>query len=152
VSMRNATAYGVSPRLRLDIVLNNLVAWAHTTGAIRLQSDGTAWRPLVHIRDIAKTTLALLDAPDKLVRAEAFNVGSADQTYRIRTLAEIVHARMPECDVTFAEGASADARSYRVDFSKLESRFPDSRLEWTAERGTDELATAYAAVGLNESD
>jgi nucleoside-diphosphate-sugar epimerase len=152
VSMRNATAYGVSPRLRLDIVLNNLVAWAHTTGAIRLQSDGTAWRPLVHIRDIAKTTLTLLDAPPDLIRGEAFNVGSAEQNYRIRTLAEIVRERLPHCEVEFAEGASADARSYRVDFSKLEATFPESRLEWTAERGTDELATAYESVGLTADE
>jgi nucleoside-diphosphate-sugar epimerase len=152
VSMRNATAYGVSPRLRLDIVLNNLVAWAHTTGAIRLQSDGTAWRPLVHIRDIAKTTLALLVAPTGLIRGEAFNIGSAEQNYRIRTLAEIVRERLPNCEVEFAEGASADARSYRVDFSKLEATFPDNQLEWTAERGTDELAAAYEAVGLTAAE
>jgi nucleoside-diphosphate-sugar epimerase len=138
VSMRNATAYGVSPRLRLDIVLNNLVAWAHTTGAVRLQSDGRAWRPLVHIRDIAKATLTLLEAPPDLIRGEAFNIGSADQNYTIRALAEIVRQRLPHCDVEFAEGAAADARSYRVDFSKFESRFPECGFEWTAERGADE--------------
>jgi nucleoside-diphosphate-sugar epimerase len=148
VSMRNATAYGASPRLRLDIVLNNLVAWAHTTGSIRLQSDGCAWRPLVHIRDISKTTLALLEAPADQIRGEAFNVGSADQNYRIRTLAQIVHERLPHCEVAFAEGASADARSYRVDFSKLATSFPHSQLEWTAERGADELAVAYELNGL----
>jgi nucleoside-diphosphate-sugar epimerase len=148
VSMRNATAYGVSPRLRLDIVLNNLVAWAHATGSIRLQSDGSAWRPLVHIRDISTTALALLAAPADVIRGEAFNVGSADQNYRIRTLAEIVHERLPHCEVTFAEGASADARSYRVDFSKLETTFPEHRLDWTAERGADELAVAYERYGL----
>jgi nucleoside-diphosphate-sugar epimerase len=148
VSMRNATAYGVSPRLRLDIVLNNLVAWAHTTGAIRLQSDGTPWRPLVHIRDIARATLALLDAPPDLVSGEAFNIGTAEQNYRIRDLAEIVKTRLPQCEITFAEGASPDPRSYRVDFSKFASRFPDCQLEWTAERGADELATAYEQIGL----
>jgi nucleoside-diphosphate-sugar epimerase len=148
VSMRNATVYGRSPRLRLDIVLNNLVAWAHTTGAIRLQSDGSSWRPLVHVRDVAGATLALLEAPEDAIRGEAFNIGSAEQNYRIRDLAEIVHDRLPNCEVTFAEGAEADPRSYRVDFSKFSSTFPECRFEWTAESGTDELVRAYEEVGL----
>lgn len=152
VSMRNATVYGVSPRLRLDIVLNNLVAWAHTTGAIRLQSDGSSWRPLIHVRDVARATLALLEAPDQVVRGEAFNIGSDAQNYRIRELAEIVHGRLPQCEVTFAEGASADPRSYRVDFAKFESAFPQCQFEWTAESGVDELARAYEEVGLTFED
>jgi nucleoside-diphosphate-sugar epimerase len=152
VSMRNATAYGVSSRLRLDVVLNNLVAWAHTTGAIRLQSDGTSWRPLVHVRDIARATLALLHAPEDAIRGEAFNIGSSEQNYRIRELAEIVQRRLPLSTITFAEGASHDPRSYRVDFSKYSSGFPDSRPEWTAERGADELARAYEAVDLTLDD
>jgi nucleoside-diphosphate-sugar epimerase len=152
VSMRNATVYGLSPRLRLDIVLNNLVAWAHTTGAIQLQSDGSSWRPLVHARDVARATLALLEAPDEVVRGEAFNIGSAEQNYRIRDLAEIVHDRLPQCEVTYAEGASADPRSYRVDFGKFESAFPQCRFEWTAERGAEELARAYEEVGLTFED
>ena len=148
VFMRNATVYGLSPRLRLDVVLNNLVAWAHTTGAIQLQSDGSSWRPLVHVRDVARATLTLLEAPDDLVRGEAFNIGSAAQNYRIRELAEVVHARLPDCEVTFAEGASPDPRSYRVDFSKFATAFPSCSFEWTAERGADELAKGYEAVGL----
>jgi nucleoside-diphosphate-sugar epimerase len=152
VFMRNATVYGLSPRLRLDVVLNNLVAWAHTTGAIQLQSDGSSWRPLVHVRDVAKATLALLAAPEDLVRGEAFNIGSAPQNYRIRELAEIVHGRLPQCEVTFADGASADPRSYRVDFSKFASAFPSFSFEWTAERGADELVRGYEAVGLTLED
>ena len=148
VAMRNATVYGISPRLRLDIVLNNLVAWAHTTGAIRLQSDGSSWRPLVHVQDIARATIALLEAPVELVAGEAYNIGTEAQNYRIRELAEIVHDRLPHCDVTFAEGASPDPRSYRVAFSKFASAFPECRFEWTAERGADELASAYESVGL----
>ena len=108
VSMRNATAYGASPRLRLDIVLNNLVGWAHTTGKVKLQSDGSAWRPLVHVRDITAVAIALLDAPAPVVRAQAFNIGSAEQNYRIRDLAEVVREVMPHCDVTFAEDAGPD--------------------------------------------
>lgn len=152
VSIRSATAYGVSPRLRLDVVLNNFVAWAHTTGAIRLLSDGTSWRPLVHIRDIAKATLALLAAPAKEVAGEAFNIGTTDQNYLIRDLAEIVRRRLPACEVTYASDAAPDPRSYRVDFSKFASRFPDCVFDWTAERGVDELATAYEREGLTLDD
>jgi len=150
--MRNATVYGVSPRLRLDVVLNNLLAWAHTTGAIRLQSDGSSWRPLVHVQDVARAVLALLEAPEDVVRGEAFNVGSDGQNYRIRDLAEIVHARLPQCEIEFAAGASADPRSYRVDFRKFASTFPGCSFEWTAERGADELARACRAVGLTLAD
>ncbi|CAN5257443.1 NAD(P)-dependent oxidoreductase [soil metagenome] len=152
VAMRCAMAYGVSPRLRLDIVLNNLVAWAHTTGAIRLQSDGRSWRPLVHIRDIARAALAMLEAPADTVRGESFNVGSDDQNYRIRDLAEIVHECLPECEVTCAESASSDPRSYRVDFSKFASTFPDCHFGWSAERGAAERADAYQAFGLVRED
>jgi nucleoside-diphosphate-sugar epimerase len=152
VSMRNATAYGVSPKLRLDVVLNNLVAWAHTTGAIKLLSDGTSWRPLVHIRDIAKVTLALLEAPAEQIKGEAFNIGSTEANYRIRDLADVVQRRLPDCEVTFASDASPDPRSYRVDFSKLASRLPDCALDWTAELGADELATAYETIGLTVDD
>lgn len=152
VAMRNATVYGASPRLRLDIVLNNLVAWAHTTGAIRLESDGTSWRPLIHVQDVARATATLLDAPRELVAGEAFNIGTAEQNYRIRELAEVVHARLPECAVTFADTAASDPRSYRVDFSKFADAFPDCRFAWTAERGADELATAYDVVGLTFDD
>ena len=152
VAMRNATVYGASPRLRLDIVLNNLVAWAHTTGAIRLQSDGTPWRPLVHVRDVAAATVALLDAPADLVAGQAFNIGSAEQNYRIGELAEIVHERFPQCAVTFAEGAAPDPRSYRVDFTKFATAFPGFRYEWTADRGADELASAYEQVRLTHDD
>jgi nucleoside-diphosphate-sugar epimerase len=152
ISMRNATVYGVSPRLRLDVVLNNLVAWADTTGSIRMQSDGTPWRPLVHVRDVARAALALLTAPAELVGGEAFNVGSADQNYRIGELAEIVQQRLPECDITYADGAGSDPRSYRVDFSKLESTLPDFHCEWGAERGADELARAFAEIGLSADD
>jgi nucleoside-diphosphate-sugar epimerase len=152
VAMRNATVYGVSPRLRLDVVLNNLVAWAHTTGAVRLRSDGRSWRPLVHVRDVARATVALLEAPHDEVAGKAFNIGSAEQNYRIRELAEIVHKRLPRCDVTYAETASSDPRSYRVDFSRFTTAFPAARPEWSAERGVEELASAYERVGLSVQD
>src|ERR1700722_4842996 len=105
--MRNATVYGVSPRLRLDIVLNNLAAWSHTTGRIRLLSDGTSWRPLIHVRDVAKAAIAILAAPEERIRGEAINVGSNEQNYLIRDLAEML-SRISGCDVEVAEGSSAD--------------------------------------------
>jgi nucleoside-diphosphate-sugar epimerase len=146
-SMRNATVYGVSPRLRLDVVLNNLAAWAHTTGRIRLLSDGSAWRPLVHVRDVALVAQAVLEAPEELIQGQAVNVGSAQQNYRIRELAEMLGAETG-CEIEVATGAETDPRSYRVDFSKLEQLFPDLKLEWDAERGARELIDAYRDNGL----
>jgi nucleoside-diphosphate-sugar epimerase len=147
VSMRNATVYGVSPRLRLDIVLNNLAGWAHTTGRIRLLSDGRSWRPLIHVRDLTSAALALLEAPDDLVRGEAFNVGSDDQNYLVRDLAEVL-ADVTGCEIEFASDASPDPRSYRVDFSKLSHAFPAIRCDWDSRRGSEELVSAYRSVPL----
>jgi len=151
VSMRNATVFGVSPRLRLDIVLNNLAAWAHTTGRIRLLSDGMAWRPLVHVEDVARATLALLEAPEEAVRGEAFNVGTDEQNYLVRQLAEMLE-EITGCAIEVAAGSAADQRSYRVDFSKLARTFPHLVLEWDAERGARELIDAYREVGLTKDD
>ncbi|HJX76512.1 MAG TPA: SDR family oxidoreductase, partial [Gaiella sp.] len=151
VSMRNATVYGVSPRLRLDIVLNNLAAWSHVTGKIRLLSDGMSWRPLLHVRDLAKVAVRMVEAPSELVAGRAFNVGSAAQNYLVRDLAEVL-AEVTGCEVEFAGDASPDPRSYRVDFSELERAFPDLELDWNARRGAEELVGAYRAVGLTEDD
>jgi nucleoside-diphosphate-sugar epimerase len=148
VAMRNATAYGVSPRLRLDVVLNNLAAWAHTTGHITLQSDGSSWRPIVHIRDISEATLALAEAPDGQIAHRAYNIGVDSENYQVRDLAEIVQRHAPGCDVAFAEGASPDPRSYRVDFGRFANGFPDCRLTWTADAGAQELLAAYREIGL----
>ena len=124
VSMRNATVYGVSPRLRLDIVLNNLAGWAQTTGRIRLLSDGMSWRPLIHVRDLSRVAVAILAAPEELVQGQAFNVGSAEQNYLVRDLAGVL-AEVTGCSIELAGDASPDPRSYRVDFSKLAGAFPD---------------------------
>ena len=147
VSMRNATVYGASPRLRLDIVLNNLAGWAHTTGSIRLMSDGRSWRPLIHVRDLSRVALAMLEAPDDLVRGEAFNVGSAEQNYLIRDLAGVL-ADVTGCEIELASDASPDPRSYRVDFSKLERAFPTLHLDWNSRLGSEELVAAYRALPL----
>ena len=148
VFMRNATVFGASPRLRLDVVLNNLVAWAHTTGKIRLLSDGSPWRPLVHVTDVARAVLAVLEAPADDIRNQAYNVGANSENRRIRELAELVQIRLPSCKVEVTEGASPDTRSYRVDFSKFASAFPVSPLDVSAVAGVDELVEAYDRVGL----
>jgi nucleoside-diphosphate-sugar epimerase len=152
VSLRNATAYGASPRLRLDVVLNNLVGWAFTTGKIRLLSDGSSWRPIVHIRDIGRATIAVLEAPRDLIHDRAYNVGATGENYRIRELAAVIREELPECEIELAEGASPDPRSYRVDFGRFERAFPDHLPEWTARDGARELAAAYRDVGLSWAD
>jgi nucleoside-diphosphate-sugar epimerase len=150
--MRNATAYGVSPRLRLDIVLNDLVAWAHTTGRVYIKSDGTPWRPIVHIRDIVAAVIAVLDAPRGTIHNQTFNVGRNDENYRIRELAEIVAEIVPGCRVEYALGGGPDLRCYRVSFDKIGRLLPLFRPEWTARRGTQELYDAYRNAGLTFED
>lgn len=145
--LRNATAYGASPRLRFDIVLNNLVAWAYTTGRIHLKSDGTPWRPIVHIEDISRAFLAVLAAPRELVHREAFNVGSTAENYQIRELATIVGEVVPGSSVEFASGASPDTRDYRVDCGKI-GRVLGYETKWTARHGAEELLDAYRSTGL----
>jgi nucleoside-diphosphate-sugar epimerase len=148
VFMRNATVYGVSPRLRIDLVLNNLVGWAFTTGKVRVLSDGTPWRPLVHVRDVSAATLALLEAPRDVVHNEAFNVGADSENYQVRDLAEIVRDTVPDCDVEYAADGNPDPRSYRVDFGKFHRALPKAGLGWSAERGAHELLAAYRAAAL----
>ena len=150
--LRNATAYGVSTRLRLDIVVNNLTAVAVTAGQVRLESDGTPWRPLVHIEDISRAFLAMLEAPRELVHNEAFNVGRPEDNVQVRDIAEMVRAAVPGSEVSLANGAGPDQRNYRVDFSKLAETFPDLSLRWTVRDGIDELADAYAKHGLTYDD
>jgi nucleoside-diphosphate-sugar epimerase len=150
--LRNATAYGTSPRLRLDIVVNNLTAVATTTGEVKMESDGSPWRPLVHVGDISRAFLAVLEAPRELVHNEAFNVGRAQDNVQVRDIAELVAGAVPGSRVCFAEGAGPDIRNYRVDFSKLDQTFPDLVLGWTVPAGVRELADAYADGGLTYED
>jgi nucleoside-diphosphate-sugar epimerase len=147
--LRNATAYGVSPRLRVDVVVNNLVGYAWTTGEVLIQSDGTPWRPLVHVEDIAAAFLATLHAPRELVHDEAFNVGANPENYRIRDLAEIVEEIVPGARASFAAGGGPDQRSYRVDCSKIARALPEYQPRWTVRRGVEELHDAYARNGLS---
>lgn len=148
VYLRPATAYGVSPRLRFDIVLNNLVAWAHTTGKIHLKSDGSPWRPIVHIEDISRAFIAALEAPEEAVFNEAFNVGQTEHNYRIRDLAKIVAEVVPGCTLEFAQDAGPDKRSYRVNFEKIKRKLPAFKPQWDARKGAEQLYQAYRASGV----
>ncbi len=150
--LRNATAYGVSPRLRLDVVVNNLTAWAVATGAVRLQSDGSPWRPLVHVEDICRAFAAVLDAPREVVHDEAFNVGRDEDNLQIRTIAELVRDRVAGSEVTFAAGAAADKRDYRVSFAKIAERLPAFQPRWTVHDGVAELYDAFIERGLRVED
>jgi len=152
VYLRNATAYGVSRRLRADIVVNNLVGHAVTTGKVLLQSDGTPWRPLVHIRDIIAAFEACLTAPVEAIHNEAFNVGKIGENYRIRDVAELVRDVVPNCEIAFAPGASPDTRNYRVDFGKIATQLPGFEPTWTLKAGIEELYHAFVDAHLAESD
>jgi nucleoside-diphosphate-sugar epimerase len=150
--LRNATAYGSSPRLRLDVVVNNLVGFAHTTGEIRMQSDGTPWRPLVHVEDISRAFLAVLQAPRHVVHDQAFNVGASTENYRIRDVAAIVAEEVPGTRITFAPGAGPDARSYQVDCSKLARLLPDAVPRHDVRSGVRQLHDAYKRHGMSPED
>jgi nucleoside-diphosphate-sugar epimerase len=152
VFLRNATAYGFSPRLRLDLVVNDLAASAFATGKIVIRSDGTPWRPLVHVDDIGHAILAALEAPRDSVHNQAFNVGSTQENYRVRELAEIVADMVPGIRVTFADGGGPDARCYRVDFSKAERALVGFHPHWTVPDGVRQLLEAFAHHGLTRDD
>ncbi|MGX5851111.1 NAD-dependent epimerase/dehydratase family protein [Mesorhizobium sp. PL10] len=148
IYFRPATAYGLSPRLRFDIVLNNLVAWAITKGVILLKSDGTPWRPIVHIEDISRAFIAGLEAPREIIHNEAFNVGRTDHNYRIRDIAEIVAKVVPGCRLEFAADAGPDKRSYRVNFDKIARALPAFKPQWDARRGAEQLYQAYCKSNI----
>jgi nucleoside-diphosphate-sugar epimerase len=150
--LRNATAYGVSPCLRLDLVLNDLVASAYTTGKVYIKSDGTPWRPIVHIRDITAAILSVLKAPQDIIHNEIFNVGQTAENYRIRDLAKIVAETVPGCRVEYAPDGGPDKRCYRVSCEKIRRVLPGFRPQWTARKGAQELYEAYRAVGLSAAD
>jgi nucleoside-diphosphate-sugar epimerase len=150
--LRNATAYGVSPRLRFDLVLNNLVAWAMCTGRVLLKSDGSPWRPFIHIEDISRAFLAVLNSPRERVHNQALNVGRTDQNYQIRDIAEVVEKTVPGCHIEFAGDAEPDKRCYRVDFSRIQQVLPEFKPEWDIPQGAQQLYGAYKKVGLRVED
>ncbi len=146
--MRSATAFGLSPRLRFDLVLNNLVAWAYTTGKVFLKSDGSAWRPIVHIADISLAFSCVLEAPKEVVCNQAFNVGSTKNNYRIRDIAEIVAEVVPDSHVEYASAAPTDSRNYNVNCNKISETFSEFETKWDAYRGAEQLLEAYRKSDL----
>ena len=152
VILRAATAYGVSPMIRFDLVINNLVAWAAATGRIHIKTDGTPWRPVVHIEDIARAYLAVIEAPVPSVHGQIFNVGQNRETYQVRDLAGFVETAVPGAAIEFAQDAGPDKRSYRVDFSKFSRVFPAHRARWTALLGAQEVYRTVRDLGLRKED
>jgi len=150
--LRNATAHGLSPRHRGDLVVNNLTAFAYATGEVLMQSDGTPWRPLVHIEDIARAFLGLLQAPREQVHGEAFNIGADEENYQIADIARIVEQVVPDSRIAFAAGAGPDKRSYRVSFAKLERSFPELHPRWTVRTSAEQMLAAYRDHGLRIED
>ncbi|MBN9247928.1 MAG: NAD(P)-dependent oxidoreductase [Hyphomicrobium sp.] len=152
IYFRPATAYGLSPRMRFDIVLNNLVAWAVTKGLIYLKSDGTPWRPIAHIEDISSAFVAALNAPTDTIFSQAFNVGSTAENYRISEIANIVAEVVPGCRVAYAADAGPDKRCYRVNFDKIARTLPDFKPKWTARTGAQQVYEAFKASGLTHEE
>ena len=150
--LRASTAYGLSPLIRFDLVINNLTAWALTTGLVYLKSDGTPWRPVVHVADIALAYIAALDAPREAIHNQAFNVGTTAENYQIRELADIVKDVVPNCRIEYAPDAGPDSRCYRVDCNKIARVLHEFKPQWTARRGVQELYESYRQVGLTLDD
>jgi nucleoside-diphosphate-sugar epimerase len=148
VFMRSATAYGVSPMLRFDLVLNNLVAWAYTSKIVLLKSAGTAWRPIVHIEDISRAFIAALNGPREVVHNQVFNVGRTTENYIVREIAEIAKETVPESRIEYVKDAEPDSRSYRVDFGKIASALPEFKPQWTARMGAKQLYEAFVKEGI----
>ncbi len=146
--LRASTAYGVSPRIRFDLVTNNLTAWAFTTGLVYIKSDGTPWRPIVHIDDISRAYIAVLHAPREVVHNEGFNVGTTTENYQVREIAQLVKEVVPGCRIEFAADAGPDKRCYRVDCNKIARVLHDYKPQWTARRGIEQLYEEYKRVGL----
>ncbi len=152
VYLRNATAYGVSPRLRADLMVNNLVGYACLTGEVLIRSDGTPWRPLVHVEDIAAAFLAVLHAPREVVHGQAFNVGRSEENFRVREVAGMVVDAVAGSRISYAPGGGPDPRCYRVNADKLARLVPEYQPRWTVRRGIEQLYDAYRAVGLSRDD
>ena len=150
--LRNATAYGISPRIRFDVVINNLTAWAFTTGLILLKSDGTPWRPVIHIEDISRAFIAVLQSPREKIHNQAFNIGRNTENYQIKDLAEFVKMTVPDCKIEYDKDAGPDKRSYSVDFSKYEKTFPEYKLQWDAKAGTQNIYASYKEYGLKKDE
>ena len=149
-SLRNATAYGISSKLRLDLVVNNLVGWALVTGEIRILSDGTPWRPIVHAEDIARAFIAVIEAPAGRVNQQAFNVGIDAENYRVKEIAEAVAEMIPLCDIVITGEHGSDTRSYRVDFGKIKKQLPEFKPAWNLKKGIHQIHENYLRYKMND--
>jgi nucleoside-diphosphate-sugar epimerase len=152
VFLRNSTAYGVSPRIRFDLVINNLTAWAYTTGKILLKSDGTPWRPLVHIEDITQAVVCALKADREVIHNLSVNVGSNEENHQMRDLAQFVKEVVPNCEIEIADGAGPDERCYRASFDRIHRVFPEFQTKWTAKMGVEQCYQSYVKHGLNREE
>lgn len=152
IFLRASTAYGLTPRIRFDLVVNNLTAWAFTTGRVYLKSDGTPWRPIVHVEDICRAYIAAIKAPIELVHNQAFNVGTTTENYQIAELAKIVESVVPGCRVEFAPDAGPDLRCYRVDCNRIARTLHGFKPQWTARLGVIQLYETFKRVGLKLDD
>ena len=150
--LRSSTAYGLSPMLRFDLVVNNFVAWSFTKGTVLLKSDGTAWRPFVHIQDISRAFISVLKSPIDVVYNQVFNVGQNKENYQIKNVAEIVKNIIPNSEIKYVEGAESDKRSYKVEFSKISQTLPNFKPKWNVTLGAKQLYEAYKKVGLLVED
>ena len=148
--MRNSTAYGISPKLRIDLVVNNLVGWAVTTGQIKIMSDGTPWRPLVHAEDIARAFIAVIEAPKKVVNRQSYNVGLSSENFQIKDIAKMVGDVVPGCSVVITGEHGSDSRSYKVNFDKIARDLPNFKPKWTLKKGIEEVYEAYKKYGMDE--
>ncbi|MBN1252546.1 MAG: SDR family oxidoreductase [Bacteroidales bacterium] len=148
--MRNSTAYGISPKLRLDLVVNNLVGWAVTTGQIKIMSDGSPWRPLIHAEDIARAFIAVIAAPKESVNKKSFNVGQTQENFQVRDIANLVGEVVPNCKVVITGEHGSDSRSYRVNFDKIANELPNFEPKWTLKKGIEEIYEAYLKYGMDD--
>jgi len=148
--LRNATAYGLSPKLRLDLVVNNLVGWAMTTGKIRIMSDGTPWRPLVHAEDIARAFIAVIESPKELINMQSFNVGRNSENYQIKDIAELIGQVVKKCKIEITGEHGSDSRSYRVNFSKIENNLTAFKPKWKLVETIEEIYKGFVDFGMNE--
>ena len=149
--LRNSTAYGISPKLRLDLVVNNLIGWAMTIGEIRIMSDGTPWRPLIHAEDIARAFVAIVESPKEQVNGKSFNVGQNSENYQIRDIAKMVGAVVPNCKVVITGEHGSDSRSYRVDFTKIENELPAFKPQWRLKEAIEDIYQGYKEFGMDET-
>jgi nucleoside-diphosphate-sugar epimerase len=152
VFLRNATAYGASPRLRADLVINNLVGYAVLQGTVLMKSDGSPWRPLIHIEDISRAFAAVLRAPREKIHNQVFNVAVPGENYQIRELAQLVEKTVPNSRIELAEEAGPDIRDYRVDPSKIFEAVPEFRPQWTVDAGVEEMYRSFIEYGTPEED